>query len=196
MHNSLPNSDCLFFVRYIPENTVKANWFLVQINHAETLTLEMDSKTTGDYHVTFLSRHPDDGKLCDDKARWWPLWYEYVNNLDNVPVYGARILLGPKRKPDPDKYILWTDSIHLIVTSCYLHGHFNFETHSDIISAKQHVALTHWEYLLTICNQRSVVPPILSTFTKVKVTRKKRKNKRELNHSSTRIYTWNVVHMM
>ena len=119
LHNSLPNSDCLFFVRYIPENTVKANWFLVQINHAETLTLEMDSKTTGDYHVTFLSRHPDDGKLCDDKARWWPLWYEHANNSDDFPLYGARILLGPKRKPDPDKYILWSDSVDLTDTSCF-----------------------------------------------------------------------------
>ena len=147
----------------------------MQINHAETITLKMDSNTTGDYHVTFMSWHPDDVKLCDDKARWWPLWHEYTNNSDKVPVYEARILLGPKRKPDPDKYILWTDSIHLTDTSCYLHGHFNFEPHSDIISTKQHVALTYWEYLLTICNKLSVVSPILSTLTKVKVARNKRK---------------------
>ena len=73
LHNSLPNSDCLFLIRYIPENTLKKNWFLVQINHAETITLKMNSKTTYDYHVTFMSRHPDDVKLFDDKACWWPL---------------------------------------------------------------------------------------------------------------------------
>ena len=101
--------------------------------------------------------------------------YEYTNNTDNVPVYESRILLGPKRKPDPSKYILWTDSIHLTEISCYLHEPFNFESHSDIISSKQHVALTHWEYLLTICNKLSVVSPILSTLTQAKVARKKRK---------------------
>ena len=109
---------------------------------------------------------------------------------DNVPVYGARILLGPKRKPDPDKYILWTNSIHLTNTSCYLHGPFNFEPHSDIISAKQHVALTYWEYLLSICNKLSVVSPILSTFTKVKVARKKRKKQ-----TLTQLQQYTHLHM-
>ena len=175
LHNSLTHSDYLFFIRYIPENTLKATWFLVQINHAETTFLNINSKTIGDYHVTFMSRHPDYVKLCDDKARWWLLWYEYTNNSDNVPVYGSRILLGPKHKPDPSKYILWTDYIHLTDTSCYLHEPFNFESHSDIISVKQHVALTHWEYLLTICNKLSVVSPILSTLTQAKVAHKKRK---------------------
>ena len=103
LYNSLINYDCLFFIRYIPENTLKANCFLVLINHAETVTLKMNSKTTGDYYVTFMSRHPDDVNLCDDKARWWPLWYEYTNNSDNVPVYTACILLGSERKPDPNK---------------------------------------------------------------------------------------------
>ena len=71
LHNSLTHSNCLFFIRYIPENTLNANWFLIQINHAETTTLNMNSKATGsDYHVTFMSRHSDDVKPCDDKARW------------------------------------------------------------------------------------------------------------------------------
>ena len=139
------------------------------------MTLKMNSKTTCDYHVIFMSRHPDDVILCDDKARWWPLWYEYTNNLDNVPIHRARILFRQKRIPDPNKYILWTDSIHLTDTSCYLHGPFNFEPYSDNIPAKKHVALTHWEYLLTICNKLSVVSPILSTLTQAKVARKKRK---------------------
>ena len=43
-HRSLFNSDCLFFIRYIPENTFKPCWFLVQINHAETTLLNLDSK--------------------------------------------------------------------------------------------------------------------------------------------------------
>ena len=77
LHNSLTDSDGLFFIQYFPENTIKSCWFLVQINHIETEIFNMDSKRTGDYHVTFLSRHPNDNNLCDDNARWWPLWYKY-----------------------------------------------------------------------------------------------------------------------
>ena len=104
--------------------------------------MQLDSLTTGDYHVTFLSRHPSDNTLCDDAARWWPLWYEYVLDKINVPVYGARILFGPTRKLDLKKYILWTDSIHLTDPSCFLHGPFNFDTRSDVIKPKQYIALT------------------------------------------------------
>ena len=59
------------------------------MNHSETLQLQMESETTGDYHVTFLLRHPSDNNLYDDEARWWSLWYEYVLDKNNVPVYGA-----------------------------------------------------------------------------------------------------------
>ena len=66
----------------------------------------MNPRKTGDYHVTFLSRHTSDCHLCDENSRWWPLWYEYIFDKDNIPVYGSRILLGPKRKPNLKKYSL------------------------------------------------------------------------------------------
>ena len=69
LHNSLTNTDCLFSIRYTPENTLKLCWFLVQINHAESNFLNTDSKPTSDYHVTFILRHPKDSSLCDEKAR-------------------------------------------------------------------------------------------------------------------------------
>ena len=72
----------------------------------------MDSLRTGDYHVTFLSRHPADKHLCDDNARCWHEWYEYYLDDEDVPVYGARIHFSPKRKPDQTKYMLMTDSVH------------------------------------------------------------------------------------
>ena len=126
LHNSLTDSDCLFFIQYLPENTLKSCWILVQINHIETALLNMNAKRTGDYYVTFISRHPNDNKLYDDKARWWPLWHEYKNDKNDVPIYGARMLFGPKRKSDSNKYILWTDSVHLTNPSCYLDGKFLF----------------------------------------------------------------------
>ena len=84
-------------------------------------------------------------------------------------------MFGPKRKPDSNKYILWKDSVHLTDPSCYLHDPFNFDSHSDVITPNQHVALTHWESLFTLCNTLGTVPPILSTLTDVKVSAKKRK---------------------
>ena len=137
--------------------------------------MNLDSKHIGDYHAIFISRYPDDGHLCDDTARWFPLWHEYKNDKNNVPLYGTSMLFGPKRKPDLSKYILWTDSVHLTDSSCYLHDPFNFDSHFDVITAKQHIALTHWEFLLTICHSFSIVPPILSTLADVKGSTKKRK---------------------
>ena len=69
-----------------------------------------------------FSRHTNDNDLCDDKARWWPLWYEYKNDKNDVHIYGSRMLFGPKRKLDSDKYILWRDSVFLTDHSCYLLG--------------------------------------------------------------------------
>ena len=57
-------------------------------------------------------------------------------NKKNIPVYGARILFGPIRKPNDKNYIIWTDSIHLTDSSCYIHGLFNFHSRLDIIKIK------------------------------------------------------------
>ena len=92
MHESLENTDCFFFIHYLPEDTVKPRWFRVQVNHIETAILKMNPSTTGDYHVTFLSRHPDDNHLCDDITRWWPEWHAYSLNDENIPVYGLPML--------------------------------------------------------------------------------------------------------
>ena len=91
LHKALSNYNGLFFIQYTPEDKFKSRWFLVQINHSETLHLQMESETTGDYHVTFLSRHPSDNTLRDDAACWWPLWYTYILDKNNVPFYGARL---------------------------------------------------------------------------------------------------------
>ena len=104
----------------------------------------MKVETTGDYHVTCLSRHPLDNYLCDGNARWWPLQYEYILVDNNIHFYGSRILLDLNREPNLKKYIHWIDSVHLIDTSCFIHGSFNFDSRSDVIKSKQYVALSHW----------------------------------------------------
>ena len=55
-------------------------------------------------------------------------------DTNNIPVYEARILLGPNWKPNTKKYILWKDSVHLSDSSCYIHGPFNLDSRSDIIN--------------------------------------------------------------
>ena len=106
----------------------------------------MEPENTGDYHVTFLARHPDDKHLCDDKARWWPEWYEYKLDSSNVSIYGARMLFLPKRKQNPKTYMFWSDSVHFTDSKYFIHEPFNYNTHNNIIQLKQYVALTHWNF--------------------------------------------------
>ena len=105
----------VFFIRYTPEDIFKERWLLVQINYDEISLLKMNPETTGDYHVNFLARHPNDTRLCDDKDRWWPEWHEYKLDSDNIPVYGARVLFSSKRKPDL-KNICYGPTLYLLQT--------------------------------------------------------------------------------
>ena len=36
LYKSLATTDCLFFIKYIPEDTIKPRWALFQVNHHET----------------------------------------------------------------------------------------------------------------------------------------------------------------
>ena len=138
----------------------------------------MDSKRTGDYHVTFISRHLNDNDPCDEKARWWSLWHEYRNDKNDIPIYGDLMLCGPKRKSDSNKYILLTDSVHLTGPLFYLLDPFHFDSHSDVITTNQYGALTHWEYIFTVYNTLDIVSSILSTLSDVKLSNKKRKSRK------------------
>ena len=123
----------------------------------------MHPDTTGDYYVTFLARHPDDKHVCDNRAQWWPEWHKYQLDDSNVPVYGARMLFSPKRKPNLTKFMLWSDYVNLTDPKYFIHGPFHFDAHDDIIQPSQNVALTHWELLFSCCDQSSIVFPTLST---------------------------------
>ena len=91
----------------------------------------MNLATTGDYNVIFLSRHPDDKYLCDDRSRWWPEWHEYQLDANNVPVCGARMLFSPKRKPNLKKVMLWFDSVHLTDPKYSIRGPFDYDVHDE-----------------------------------------------------------------
>ena len=61
--------------------------------------------------------------------------------------------------------MLLTDWVHLTDSSCFIHGPFTFDSHTDIMSAKKIIALQHWEFLLTTCIELGIVSP---TYTKQK----------------------------
>ena len=67
-------------------------WYIVKINYDKTEKGNIKIRTTGDYHVIFLSYYLSDNHLCDDNAQWWPLWYGYNMNKKNIPVYGTQNL--------------------------------------------------------------------------------------------------------
>ena len=150
--------------------------------------MDLDSQNTDDYHVVFISRRLDVSNICGDTTRWWPLWYEYKNDETNIPFCGVRILFDLKRKPDPSKYIILTDSVHKTDASYYLHGPLNFNLYSDVLITKQNISITHWEYISTGCHTFSIVPPNLPTLTAVKGLNKKQKNELNPNYTSTRKY--------
>ena len=91
--------------------------------------------------------------MCDDKARWWPEWCEYTLNDNSILVDGTRMLFSPKQTPNLTKYMLWSDSVHLIDSKYFIHGPFSYDAHDEYIHHNQHVALTHWDlYSLSITN--------------------------------------------
>lgn len=57
LNSSLTNLNYLSFIKYIPENSLKPRWILVQINYEETKQLFVDWKTTADHHVTYISKY-------------------------------------------------------------------------------------------------------------------------------------------
>ena len=88
--------------------------------------------------LCFLSNHHSNNHLCYDNSRWWVLWYEYVLDKNIIPVYGARILLGPNWKPNTNIYIFWIDIVHVSDPSCYIQGPFYFDSRSDSIKLNQY----------------------------------------------------------
>ena len=67
LYKSFAMTDCLFFIQYIPEDTIKLRCFLVQLKYIDKEILNI-----GDYHITSLSRHPADKHIYDVTTRWWP----------------------------------------------------------------------------------------------------------------------------
>lgn len=82
----------------------------------------------------------------------------------SIPVYEARILFRPNRKPNAKNYILWINYINLTDSSRYNRGSFAFNYRSDNIG-----------FIFTTCSVLSIVSPVISTF----IDRKQSKLKKD-----------------
>ena len=101
-------------------------------------------------------------------------------------------MFGPKRKLDPNKYILRTYSVplpDLSVTYIVL----LILTHTQMLSQPKKYCANTLGVFLTVCNTLGIVAPILSTLTDAKASTKKRKIELDLNYTTIRNYTRNTV---
>ena len=87
------------------------------------------------------------------------------------------------------KYTLWTNSVHLTDSYCFIHGPFNFDSLSDIVSAKQFIVLSDSEFLFISCNTLCIIPPLISTL--INTFPKKKMSKRV---ARTQLYFGMQIH--
>ena len=71
-------SDSLIFIKFIPENTLRRIWYLIQVDMDSITKANADYVANGKYWCVFLSWHPDDSKQSDDFSSWWPYWCRYT----------------------------------------------------------------------------------------------------------------------
>ena len=127
-----------------------------------TYSLDLQPETTCHYLVEFLARHSSDKQQIDDLARWWPNLHEYTIGDDNIPDLGQRVLFHPLRKPSLSKFCIWTDTVPLTDSNCYLQELFDFESRNDVLNSCNYVAHDQLLLLDSSCSVSGIVPPLLS----------------------------------
>ena len=175
----LQSKDKLFFIRFTPAQTMRARWYLVQVNIEDTQELNADYIKNGIYYCCFLAKHPSDTGKSDEFSRWWPDWYEYhrCKQTDDI-VFGDRILFAPNRKPDGDKYIQWAEEVDLISDQHRLIGPFDFEAISAANRTRYKVEGKVWRKCFDICLSLNITPPTTGSQSSNVPTRKQSKRKR------------------
>ena len=126
-------------------------------------SLDLQPETSGHHLVALLTRHPSDKQQTDDLVRWWPKWHEYTIGADNIPDFDQRVLFHPLRNPNLFKFRLWTDTVRLTNSNCYLQGLFDFEYRNDVLNPCNYVACDQWLLLDSSCSVSGIVPSLLST---------------------------------
>ena len=81
--------------------------------------------------------------------------------LDNIPDFGKLVHFDPLRKPDFPKFRLWTDTVPLADTNCYLFRPLYFETRQGIVQPYNYLARQKCRLLYSLCSSSGIVPPPL-----------------------------------
>ena len=180
LHTEIDNSrDKLFFVKYLPEGTMRQRWYLVQIDLESTATLNPHWRTTGRYYCVFLARHPADKDKSDEFSRWWPDWYRYTRcKTTNDIIYGDRVLFRPAVLPSSEKYIQWATEIDLSEPLTTLAGPFNFEEITSTNRTRNKVQQAYWLQLHDTCNELALLPPTTGSANKHSPQEKESKKKK------------------
>ena len=157
------SKDKLFFISFTPNNTLRARWYLIQVDMASTIETNPAFNTNGRYYCTFLAKHPNDKHKSDEFSRFWPDWYNYTKDKNDVITYGNRILFAPHINPNPDKYIEWATDIQLHDTSHVFLGPFNFEPITTVNRTRHKVHRDQWTTCHAQCLQNNLLPPTLGS---------------------------------
>jgi hypothetical protein len=156
------SKDKLFFIKFTPGRTMRARWYLIQIDMQATTDTNPDFQTSnGKYWCVFLAKHPDDRSKSDEFSRWWPEWYRYSQCLTtNTIIYGDRILIRPHTTPDSRNFIQWATDIQLMGEGHdAIVGPFNFENISAANRVRQKISHAMWTSLSVACDNAGMLPP-------------------------------------
>jgi hypothetical protein len=167
----LASTDRMFFIRYLPEGTLRPRWYLVSVHLERSLASPStaDCRSRGTFSVDFFCRHPDDRASSDACARWWREWHRYSTDPnDGTILFGDQVLFRPNHTPDPDLYTSWSDDVPLADPSVALLGPFDLLPSAPLSppstrrSPRQWAPLSLWQHLCSICAALGILPPSVS----------------------------------
>ena len=119
----------VLFIQYNPDGTVKARWYLVQVDIWYTLKINSLWTNNVKYYCMFLSEHTNNKHNIDNFFRWLNNRYHCstCNQIVEI-IYGDRILIRPNVNTYSTHLLQWETIIHFLMDGeSTLSGPFNFK---------------------------------------------------------------------
>ena len=69
------SKDKLFFITYILEGTLRARWYIIQVNLDLKFKTNPAHKFNHQYYRVFYAKHDNDKNKSNKYNRWWPEWW-------------------------------------------------------------------------------------------------------------------------
>ena len=86
------SKDKIFFVSYIPEGTLRARWYLIQVELNLTFKTNPAHKFNHKYYCISNAKHDSNKKKSNEYSRWWPGWWTYtIDPSSNIHICQQRI---------------------------------------------------------------------------------------------------------